>query len=107
MEMDRVASLEQVKKFMLLAGWSEGDQAVKEATEKLEAAKQLKLEGKPSWIRHKGTSEKLFKKRQLLEKGDQRETNIKLEIEKLQEEAIQIQKDKITLGTEIKELEEE
>eukprot|EP00972_Heterocapsa_arctica_P000708 102605-Heterocapsa_arctica.AAC.1 len=47
MELDRVASLEQVRKFLLLAGWAEGDQAVVEASAKLEAAKQLKLEGKP------------------------------------------------------------
>eukprot|EP00972_Heterocapsa_arctica_P008699 1275423-Heterocapsa_arctica.AAC.1 len=44
---DKVASLEQVKKFMLLAGWAEDDQAVIEASSRLEAAKQLKLEGKP------------------------------------------------------------
>eukprot|EP00972_Heterocapsa_arctica_P081302 11982465-Heterocapsa_arctica.AAC.1 len=43
----------------------------------------------------------------MLDKGDQREIFIKAEIEKMQEEVVQIQKDKITLGTEIKELEEE
>ncbi len=42
-EMDRITSLEQVKKFLLLAGWTEDDQEVKDATEKLEAAKQLSL----------------------------------------------------------------
>eukprot|EP00972_Heterocapsa_arctica_P087133 12846713-Heterocapsa_arctica.AAC.1 len=92
--MDRVASLEQVKKFMFLAGWAEDNQAVKDATEKLEAAKQLKLEGKPSWIRHKGTSEKLYKKRQQLDKIEHRENFAMAEIQKLQEEVAQIQKDK-------------
>lgn len=105
--MDKVSSLEQVKKLLLQAGWGEEDQAFKDVGAKLEEAKQQKIEGRPAWIRHKHTSDKLQRKKKAYDKVAAKKSEAEATLEEAKKLVQKLEEDKAQLALEVKELEEE